>query len=130
MKAMATRINKSWQEDTYDELEGAPKLTRSRMTNMFEGDLEGESWEEYLLVYRGPESCLFISLERVIGKLGDRSGSFVVQGQGTYQDGITRASLTIIPGSGTGDLKGLRGYGNALSIQDEPSIVTFDYELI
>jgi hypothetical protein len=128
MKATAQRMYKSWKEDAYDEIDGAPKLTQSRVTNTFVGDIEGESWEEYLMMYRSDDSCSFIGLERIIGKLGERSGSFVVQGIGTYETGIAQASLTIIPGSGTGDLVGIRGQGEYIAPKGQHSTVTLDYE--
>ena len=49
--------------------------------------------------------------ERVTGTLGGRSGSFVLQGVGTWEEGVARTTWTVVPGSGTGQLTGLRGEG-------------------
>ncbi|GAB3975061.1 DUF3224 domain-containing protein [Spirosoma terrae] len=129
MKATAKRIYKTWKEEPYDELADAPKLTHSRVTNTLEGDIEGESWEEYLFMYRREDSCSFILMERIIGKLGGLNGSFVVHGYGTYEDDVAQADLTIIPGSGTGQLIGLRGSGRFVAPKNEYTTVTFDYQL-
>src|SRR5215469_11785488 len=51
------------------------------------------------------------SLQRFHGKLGGRQGTFVLQGSKIVQHGKIRASWFVFPGSGTGDLSGLRGEG-------------------
>ena len=43
-----------------------------------------------------------------MGKVGDRSGSFVLQHTGTFDGGIARAKLSVVPGSGTGRACGHR----------------------
>jgi len=50
--AKATFEIKSWEEKTYDELEGGAKLTRARITKIYHGDIEAESTLEYLMMYR------------------------------------------------------------------------------
>jgi hypothetical protein len=44
----------SWEEEVYDEREGA-KLTRTRLTKTFHGDVEGESTAELLMAYAAEE---------------------------------------------------------------------------
>lgn len=123
----ARRIVSHWDETPYDELNDGPKLTRARVCNRYEGDLDGESWEEYLMLYPGPQSGSFVSLERFIGCLGEQQGSFVLQGVGTYANGVARGRLTIIPGSGTGELTGLRGEGDFIAAGGRCSTVTLTY---
>ncbi|WP_338876798.1 DUF3224 domain-containing protein [Spirosoma sp. SC4-14] len=127
MLAVARRIYKTWKEAPYDELEGAPKLTQSRVTNVIEGDIEGESWEEYLMMYQHPDCCTFIVMERVIGRLGNHTGSFVLHGYGTYDKGVARADLTIIRGSATGQLTGLVGTGTCIALKGQHATITLDY---
>ena len=50
-------------------------------------------------------------MQRFIGKLGGRHGTFVLQGKETVQSGKIKATWFVVPGSGTGDLSGLRGEG-------------------
>ena len=52
-----------------------------------------------------------ISMQRFSGKLGGRQGSFVLSGQETVENGKIKATWRVVPGSGTGDLAGLRGKG-------------------
>jgi hypothetical protein len=77
----------------------------------FEGDLEGEGNVEWLMGYGDDGTAAFVGLERVVGKVGDRSGSFVLQHTGTFDGAMARAKLTVVPGSGTGELEGLEGEG-------------------
>ena len=118
-----TRIYKSWTEVSYDELTDGPKLTRATVSNILEGDIEGESWEEYLMMYQYDGSCSFVSMERVVGCIGDRSGSFVVKGVGTYEQGIAQGQLTIVPGSGTRDFTDLKGFGEFFAVKGQHATV-------
>lgn len=126
---IAHRHVKSWRETSYDELTGGPALTRARVYNTFAGDLDGESWEEYLLVCLDDNTRSFVSSERFVGSLGGRVGSFVMQGVGTYENGVTRGHLVIVPGSGTGELTDLRGSGEFVGSKGRPSTVTLVCEL-
>lgn len=130
MKAIARRIAKTWNEIPYDELDGAPKLTRSRVTNAFEGGIEGEGWEEYLMLCRDDDSGSFVSLERIIGCIGDRRGSFVMQSVGTYENGVAQGRMTVVAGSGSGDLTGLRGEGQFTVLQGRYATIMLDYEWV
>ncbi|MFD2570413.1 DUF3224 domain-containing protein [Spirosoma soli] len=120
----ARRRVKSWQESAYDELANGPTLVRANVINLLEGDVEGESWEEYLLMYRPDGSCSFVSMERVVGCIGDRSGSFVLQSVGSYKQGIATGQLTIMPGSATRGLVGLQGEGQFVTLAGSHSTLT------
>lgn len=125
----ARRIRKTWNETPFDELEGGPKLTRSCVTNTFEGDIEGESWEEYLMVCQRDGSCHFMSVERVMGSLNGRTGSFVMQSTGTFETGIAEGNLVIVPDSGTGELVGITGKGRFFSAKGRLTIIVLECEL-
>ncbi len=108
-QATATFQVKSWDEKPYNEIDDGPKLTRVSVTKSFSGDIEGEGTLEYLMIQRDDGSASFVGLERVVGRVGDRSGSFVLQHLGTYEEGTAKATFSVVPGSGTADLRGLRG---------------------
>jgi hypothetical protein len=109
-QAQSTFASTSWDEQPYDEGDGKVKLARARTTNRYQGDIEGEGTAEYLIVY-GEGGASFVGLERITGRLGGRAGSFVVQSSGADDGTTTRSTLTVVPGSGTGELRGLRGEG-------------------
>ena len=118
---------KSWNEKPYMDIEGVPKLTRASITKSYQGDIEGEGKLEYLMMYRSIASASFLGLERVTGSIGGCSGSFVLQHIGTFEDGIAKVTLTVVPGSGTGGLRGLRGEGGFSVGHQPPYAMTFDY---
>src|SRR5947209_20365048 len=111
MDTISTFEIKSWDEQPFAEGEGQPKLTHTVATKTFTGDIEGEATVHYLMVYRPDGSTLITGLERVAGRVGGREGSFVFQHEGTDQDGAATVTCTVVPGSGTGELTGLRGEG-------------------
>lgn len=119
----------SWNEEPYSEVEGELKLTRAEITNTLTGDVEGESTLTYLMTYLPDGSASFTGQERVIGRIGDRQGSFVLQHQGEFRAGKAIGTLTIIPGSGTGDLAGLKGAGSYTATDVQPTPFTLEYDL-
>lgn len=104
---------KSWNETPYSEGDNLPKLTRASVTKTFTGDIEGEGQVEYLMMYRSDGSAVFVGLERIVGRIGHRTGSFVLQRVGKFEDGLAQESYTVVTGSATGDLQGLEGQGNS-----------------
>src|SRR4030081_3041106 len=102
---------KSWDEKPYSEGQDLPKLTRAAVTKTFTGDITGEGQVEYLMMYRSDGSATFVGLERVVGNVGGRAGSFVLQRTGVFENEMAKESYFVIPGSGTGELGGLRGEG-------------------
>lgn len=118
-----------WEEKPYSEGEDLPKLTRAAVTKVFSGDLAGEGHVEYLLMYRGDGSATFVGLERVVGQLAGKAGSFVLQRTGVFENGEAKESYSVIPGSGTGELRGLRGEGTSAVGHGNELPLTLNYEL-
>src|SRR5437762_7383880 len=104
---------KSWDEKPYSEGRDLPRLTRASVMKTFTGDIEGEGQVEYLMMYRNDGSATFVGLERVVGRIGGKVGSFVLQRSGVFENGQAKESYSVIPGSATGDLRGLRGEGSS-----------------
>jgi hypothetical protein len=104
---------KSWDENPYGEVVAGTKLTRASVTKTYTGDIEGEGQVEYLMMYRSDGSATFVGLERVSGRVGGKSGTFVLQRTGMFEGGQAKESYAVISDSGTGDLQGLRGDGSS-----------------
>jgi len=121
----------SWNEHAYHEGTGGQKLARASVVNRFEGMVEGEGTLEYLLHYREDGSVYFTGLERVTGRLDGREGSFVLQHNGTLSvDGGLQATWSVLPGSGTGELRGLSGEGGFAAVLHEKVVpYTLAYRL-
>src|ERR1700730_9188173 len=103
---------KSWDEKPYSEGPDQPKLTRASVTKTYTGDIEGDGHIEYLMMYRSDGSATFVGLERVVGRMSGKTGSFVLQRAGIFESGQAKESYSVIPGSATGDLGGLVGDGS------------------
>ena len=103
----------SWDEKPWDEGEDRPKLTRASVARTYTGDIEGTGRVEYLMMYRPDGSATFVGLERVAGRIGGRSGSFVLQRTGVFEGGQAKETYSVVAGSATGELQALRGDGSS-----------------
>jgi hypothetical protein len=131
MTAHATGTFKieSWDEETYSEIGDGRKLTQASVTQAFSGDVDGEGAVEWLMCYRPDETADFVGLQRVSGQVGERAGTFVLQMAGTFDGKEAKAEWSVVPGSGTADLDGLRGKGEFRApLGGEPAI-TLDYDV-
>ena len=119
---------KGWDEKPYSEGQDLPKLTRAAVTRSFTGDIEGEGQVEYLMMYRSDGTATFVGLERIVGRVAGKAGSFVLQRAGVFEGGEAKESYFVIPGSGTGELRGLRGEGSSAVGHGLEHPITMDYE--
>ncbi|HVH08645.1 MAG TPA: DUF3224 domain-containing protein [Gemmatimonadales bacterium] len=103
----------NWDEKPYSEGQDLPRLTRASVTKTYTGDIAGEGKVEYLMMYRSDGSASFVGLERVVGRIGGKVGSFVLQRIGLFEAGLAKESYSVIPGSATGELEGLLGEGRS-----------------
>lgn len=131
MKKLATGTFeiKNWDEKPYGEAAGSSKTTRASVTKAYQGDIEGEGTLEYLMAYNADGSASFVGMERVVARVGDKRGGFVFQHVGAFRDGVARSLWSVVPGSGTGDLQGLRGEVNSALGHGTSYPVEFSYEL-
>jgi hypothetical protein len=122
---MSTRVVgkyeiKSWDEKPYVEIEGGGKLTRTAVTESIAADdIEGETSSESLMCYAEDGTASYVGQLRFVGRVGDRSGSFVEQTTGSYDGKQAKSTSFVVPGSGTGDLRGMRGEGSSVSTHDD-----------
>ena len=119
-----------WDEKPYNEEYGERKLTRSSITKTYQGDIEGQASLEYLMMYRDDGSASIVGLERIKGRVGARSGSFVLQYIGTFEGGVVKLTFSVVPGSGTRELSGLKGEGSFESGHAEsyPLALIYNFE--
>ena len=109
-KAAAKIVVKSSEAKPYDQ-SASPALMEIHIVETFSGDIEGESVVRALEALRDDKSASMISLQRFRGMLGGRRGTFVLQGSETVANGKISATWSVVPGSGTDELAGLRGEG-------------------
>lgn len=104
-------------------------ISRLLLDKQFHGDLEGSS-KGQMLACGGPPSGSggYVAMERVTGTLSGRSGSFALQHTGTMDPGGVHLSVTVVPGSGTGQFAGIAG-SMTIVIDAGKHSYTFDYTL-
>ena len=124
--AAATITVDSHESHPFEQSAG-PALLEISITESFVGDIDGRSTVRALQVRDSTGSASQVSMQRFVGALGRRKGSFVLQGSGTVADGKVNASWFVVPGSGTGDLVGLRGEGGFAGEFGKGSRGTLDY---
>jgi hypothetical protein len=89
---------------------GTPLLGRMSIDKQFHGDLEGTSKGQMLTggtIIKN--SAGYVAIERVIGTLKGRKGSFILQHTGAMNRGEPSLVITVVPDSGTDQLEGLKG---------------------
>jgi hypothetical protein len=97
-----------WDEKPYFEADGV-KLTKARFEKVYQGGLVGRSVSEMLMVYRPDGTAVFVGYERFEGSVRGRTGSFVVEGQGSFRGGVADSRGVIVEGAGSGELRALSG---------------------
>ncbi|HUZ76322.1 MAG TPA: DUF3224 domain-containing protein [Chloroflexota bacterium] len=127
--ATCTFTIQGWDEQTFSEADGALKMTHTSVSKTFHGDLEGQGTLRYLMFYGPNEQTRVLGLERVSGRLGGKSGSFVLEHLGGDDGSEARGAIAILPGSGTGELAGIRGSGEAVANRKGEISMTLEYEL-
>ena len=107
-RAVATFRNDSYDEHTYDDREGTV-LGRLHITRTFEGDITGRSSAELLTARSSDGSATYVAIDRISGSVDGREGSFVLEHHGTVTAAGASTAGAVVPGSGTGELRGLAG---------------------
>jgi Protein of unknown function (DUF3224) len=118
---------KTYEPSTYDPAAEGPALVRIHVSEEFSGDIEGEGVAEFLQTARSESQASFVGVERVTGRIGGKSGTFVLQDQGTLEGTTVSGTWFVVPGSGTGELRGLRGEGDFKAELGQGAEITLDY---
>ena len=97
----------------------------------FHGEFEAVSQGQMLSAAGSAKgSSGYVAMEIVNGTLGGQKGTFVLQHSGTMNRRQPQLSVTVVPDSGTGDLRGLSGN---MKIRIEPGgrhFYEFDYQIV
>jgi hypothetical protein len=114
---------------SYEAADGGNVLGRVSLSKEFHGELEATSIVQMLSAGTAVKgSAGYVAIERVVGRLDGRTGTFVLQHSGTTNRGQASLSVTVVPDSGTGELAGLAGT-MAIDIVDGAHFYRFDYTL-
>ena len=135
MKVQGNYTVAKWEENSYDQISANAKLTKASVEYRFTGEIEGKASVEYLMFYSHfdpsdphKSGAVYVGLIRFQGKLKDKSGSFVLNDQGTFKAGTASSDLRIVETSGTGALQGITGTGKYRA-NEEGYYFQLDYDV-
>lgn len=115
-------------EDPIDELEGGIKLTHASGTQTFSGDIDGDGSVHWFMLYRSDKTAHLVGLQRITGSVGGRRGSVVIAAAGDHDGTSSRITWSVVTGSGTGDLAGIRGSGTMIAPGGRTGTYELEYE--
>jgi len=123
-----------WDQTPYGGEGDGPSFSRATVRKSFSGDLAGESTAELLMCQADPSGldagAGYVASELVVGRLGDREGSFVLQHWGLTGGGLpNRTAGHVVPGTGTDGLTGLSGVIEISVDADGAHSISIDYEI-
>ena len=107
-----------------------PNLGRLSLDKQFHGDLAAVAKGEMITAagLAVKESAAYSAVERVVGALHGRKGSFAFQHTGIMDRGKPSLTITVVPDSATSELAGLTGKMEII-IEGKQHSYVFDYEL-
>lgn len=110
-------------EDAASDIPGRMTLAKT-----FHGGLTGTGEGEMLGAMAPDQSGAYVAMERVRGALDGRNGTFMLVHRGIMDRGARELLITVVPGSGTGELEGLTGIFH-LTIEGGEHRYVLDYTL-
>lgn len=117
-----------WKQEEYDTREGIT-LGRAHVEKTFMGEIAGTSTAELLLAGTPSGPAAYVGIERFECAIAGRAGSFLLQHSATQSAEGQTATWNIVPGSGTGELAGLRGDAQITVAPDGGHTLILSYEL-
>ena len=118
---------KTYVPTPFDEISNGPSLVEIHVTETFTGDIQGDGTVRFIQAAGADGTASFVGIERVRGSIVGRQGSFLLQDSGTLAGKEVNGTWFVVPGSGTGDLKGLRGEGGFKAQLGERASIWLDY---
>jgi hypothetical protein len=103
-------------------------VSRLLLDKRFHGPLDAISRGQMLAVGGSDGWGVYVAMEKVEGTLEGKAGSFVFYHHGTMNAAGQELTVTVAPGSGAGELKGLAGR-MAIDIRDGKHFYGFEYSL-
>jgi hypothetical protein len=130
MRTLETKLHiDSWNEEPYRTEDDGRKWTRTEVGLTGTDELASGSFES-LMYYRPDGTGTYVTLMRLTGTLDGRSGSVVLQGEGTYDGTTARITATVVPGSATDGLAGITGTAESVSTSADyphmPLVLRYD----
>jgi hypothetical protein len=108
-----------YQKYDIDKHDDGSILISTVLTERFSGAIEGMGRADHIRLVHTDGAGISTGIERIEGALDGRAGSFILTAHGRNEgrDRVT-GTWTVQPGSGTGELVGLRGRGQFTAVAD------------
>src|SRR4051812_459366 len=107
----------NWDENPTQEHDDGTKLTRAVVTLTDGADGLSSGHFESLMHYKTDGTAAYVTVMRVEGDLGGRSGAFTAIGEGAFDGTTASGNMRIV--EGTGDLAGITGTVESSSTHDD-----------
>jgi hypothetical protein len=117
-----------WNEKTTAEFGEGVKLTQTTSKQYLAGDADAVGTVNYVTFYHPDGTCTYVGLTHFEATLDGKKGTFVVRSTGRWEVDTARESWVIIPGTGTGELAGIKGEGGFVIKHGTPGSWTLDYD--
>ncbi len=128
MRAVASfHLDKFDPAPPYLEAEGVTH-NRTRIEKTFSGDIVGRGSVE-MLAAQADGGAGYVALEHIAGTVNGRPGGFSLLHSGTMAGTEQWTRWPVVPGSGTGDLRTIRGEGRIDIDAEGRHTLTLDYDL-
>jgi hypothetical protein len=118
-----------WKEDAYEQLANGGKLTEAKVKQRFTGDIAGEGSVLWVMAYTSADRAVFVGIQRIVGTIGGRKGSFLAETTGDFDGTMARWRASIIANSGTEQLAGISGDGSFQAPHGSKAEYRIEYEL-
>ncbi|WP_439658246.1 DUF3224 domain-containing protein [Lentzea sp. HUAS TT2] len=115
----------TWVDTPLREVPGGVQLKSTATTQTFRGGLSGTGGSDSVAMVRPDGTSQFTGYVRVTGSIGGRDGSFLLEVRGGFDGTAARSTWSVVPGTGTGGLTGLRGEGGHVATSDAWPYVTY-----
>ena len=107
----------------------AEGLSRYSLDKQLHGDLEATSKGEMLGGGDYKQGTAgYVAIELITGTLNGKHGSFALQHSSTMDQSGAKMNIIVVPGSGTGELKGIAG-AFVIKIESGQHFYDLDYTL-
>lgn len=113
-----------------EDASGDTSLGRFVLDKQYHGELEATGKGQMLTASTEVKgSGAYVAIERVTGTLKGREGTFALQHMGTMTQNVPQLTISIVPDSGTGQLKGISGKMNIVIAPDGKHSYELEYTL-
>ena len=119
MKVQGEFTVKKWDEENLGSFPMDTPVAKASVIYEVTGEINGELSAEYLLYYSYQDrenmhnsKAAYMGYMFFIGAVNGKKGSFAVEDKGRYTEAGPVSVLSVIPDTGTDELRGTSGIGN------------------